>query len=124
MISSTEDITDPALQSHHSCFEKARALTAEVEEGNQEYKYKLTDLSEEQLKHRITQLNWRLNEGHDEAVYQIGFEDDGNPLGISHTELEGSLLNLRIMADRVGCNMIVRKICEGEVGLTAVSSVF
>jgi GTPase len=60
---------------------KANVLNPEIEQGNTEYKYKLTNLIEEQLKHRITQLNWRLNEGHDIAVYQIGVEDDGNPLG-------------------------------------------
>ena len=26
--------------------------------GNTEYKYKLTDLTDEQLEHRVTQLNW------------------------------------------------------------------
>ena len=37
--------------------------------GNTEYKLKLTNLTEEQMKHRITQLNWRLNEGNVPFLY-------------------------------------------------------
>ena len=47
---------------------RAEVLAAEIEEGNNEYKFKLTNLSDDQFVHRITQLNWRLNEGCDEAV--------------------------------------------------------
>lgn len=42
---------------------QGQTLAPEVEEGNREYKLMLTNLSDEQLRHRITQLNWRLNEG-------------------------------------------------------------
>jgi len=81
--------------------------------GNTEYKLKLTNLTEEQMKHRITQLNWRLNEGNiefiylrrysdihclkmtiliiqgnDEAQYLIGVEDDGKQLGLSDIDLK------------------------------------
>lgn len=62
-------------------YQTASLLSAEIEEGNTEYKYKLTELNEEQFMHRVTQLNWRLNEGNDVAIYEIGVEDDGNPLG-------------------------------------------
>lgn len=41
---------------------KASQLAAEVEQGNREYKYKLTNLTKDQLRHRISQLAWRLNE--------------------------------------------------------------
>jgi hypothetical protein len=65
------------------------------------------------MKHRITQLNWRLNEGNieflylrhycdipslkmtistiqgnDEAQYLIGVEDDGKQLGLSEIDLK------------------------------------
>jgi GTPase len=98
---------------------KAEVLAAEIEEGNNEYKFKLTNLSEDQFIHRITQLNWRLNEGGDEAVYEIGVEDDGNPLGLSSEDLEESLSNLKRMADTVGCYMTVQQFLKGEVGITA-----
>ena len=98
---------------------RAEILSAEIEEGNNEYKFKLTNLSDDQFIHRITQLNWRLNEGCDEAVYEIGVEDDGNPLGLSPEDLEESLINLKRMADSVGCDMTVQQFLEGEVGVTA-----
>lgn len=98
---------------------KAEMMAAEIEEGNNEYKFKLTDLSDDQFIHRITQLNWRLNEGGDEAVYEIGVEDDGNPLGLSSEDLEESLANLKRMADTVGCDMTVQQFRKGEVGITA-----
>lgn len=104
---------------HGKSFKQASTLSAEVEEGNQEYKFKLTNLADETLQHRITQLNWRLNEGNDEAVYQIGVEDDGHPMGLSETDLEESLLNLHKMARAVGCSLTVRQVLRGEVGLTA-----
>lgn len=100
-------------------YERAEVLTAEVEEGNNEYKFKLTNLSEDQFVHRITQLNWRLNEGLDEAIYEIGVEDDGNPLGLSSEDLQESLANMKRMADAVGCDMTVQQFLKGEVGLTA-----
>ena len=56
-------------------------LSPELEEGNIEYKYKLTNLTTEQLQHRITQLNWRLNEGNNIAVYEIGVHDNGYLIG-------------------------------------------
>ena len=98
---------------------RAEVLAAEIEEGNNEYKFKLTNLSDDQFIHRITQLNWRLNEGCDEAVYEIGVEDDGNPLGLSSEDMEESLVNLKRMADSVGCDMTVQHFLEGEIGTTA-----
>lgn len=98
----------------------ATILEQEVEEGNIEYKYKLTDLNDEQYKHRTTQMNWRLNEGHDEAIYQIGVEDDGNPLGITRIELKESLMNLEKIAYSVGCDGIqIKSILKGSVGYIA-----
>lgn len=38
--------------------EIASVLPREVEEGNMEYKLELVDLTEEQVSHRTTQLNW------------------------------------------------------------------
>jgi GTPase len=91
-------------------------LEAEVEEGNREYKFRLTNLSDETLLHRITQLNWRLNEGNDEAVYLIGVEDNGNQLGLSESDLQESLKNLKYMADQVGCEMQIKELYAGEKG--------
>jgi GTPase len=99
--------------------QKGEHLAPEVEEGNREYKFKLTDLTDDQLTHRITQLNWRLNEGNDEAFYLIGVEDNGNQLGLNDEDLQESLRNLQFIADQVGCEMMVQQLYAGEQGTTA-----
>ena len=45
------------------------------QEGNIEYKLKLIDPDSFRLEHLITQMNWRLQEGQGEALYEIGVED-------------------------------------------------
>ena len=88
-------------------------LAQEKEEGNEEYKWKLVGLTEQQKMHRVTQLNWRINEGscvishaccityhvspslgNGVAVYRIGFLDNGLPRGISSSEMEESIKTL------------------------------
>lgn len=99
--------------------QRAITLSAEIEEGKHEYKLTLSNLTEMQINHRISQLNWRLNEGDNEAIYHIGVEDDGHPLGLEESEMEESLKTLQIMADATDCDMFVRQLYAGEQGLTA-----
>lgn len=100
--------------------ENAPLLSAEVEEGNTEYKFKLTGISPDILIHRTTQLNWRLNEGDGEAIYKVGVEDNGNPLGISEEEMNESIDNLEQMAKLVGnCSVTVTALLQGIQGLIA-----
>ena len=47
-------------------------LPPEPEQGNVEYKLKLINPSSERFEHLVTQMKWRLKEGHGEAIYQIG----------------------------------------------------
>lgn len=47
-------------------------LPPESEQGNVEYKLKLVDPSSQRFEHLVTQMKWRLREGHGEAIYQIG----------------------------------------------------
>ena len=37
-----------------------------------------------------TQMKFRIEEGNGECYYEIGVEDNGNPLGISKEELENA----------------------------------
>jgi GTPase len=96
-------------------------LQKEIEEGNHEYKFKLLNLTDSQLNHRISQLQWRLNESGDanEAIYHIGVEDTGRCTGLSEEDLSESLKTLQFMADQTNCDMFVRELFEGEQGLTA-----
>lgn len=98
----------------------ASQLAAEVEQGNHEYKFKLSNMTQAQVNHRISQLQWRLNEGGgNEAVYHIGVEDDGHPLGLTEQEMQESLLTLQYMAEKADCEMIVKQLFAGEQGITA-----
>lgn len=63
--------------------------------GNVEYKLKLVSVTADRFQHLITQMKWRLDEGNNEAMYEIGVEDNGFCRGICDTELEETLDNLR-----------------------------
>ncbi|CAF2400862.1 unnamed protein product [Rotaria sp. Silwood2] len=80
-------------------------LPPEPQEGHIEYKRKLVEPDPYRLEHLITQMNWRLQEGQGEALYEIGVEDCGTLSGVSDEELEASLKTLKIMADRLGASI-------------------
>eukprot|EP01129_Flabellula_baltica_P014380 TRINITY_DN6869_c0_g1_i1.p1 TRINITY_DN6869_c0_g1~~TRINITY_DN6869_c0_g1_i1.p1 ORF type:complete len:578 (+),score=120.03 TRINITY_DN6869_c0_g1_i1:122-1855(+) len=82
-------------------------LAQEIEEGNIEYKRQLVEPTPERLVKLTSQLKWRLFEGHGEAFYQLGVDDDGSPYGLSEIGLEKSIANLRKMADALNCKVIV-----------------
>ena len=62
------------------------SLAPENDEGNIEYKYKLTGLTPEKISNRMTQMKFRINEGCGEAFYYIGVMDDGTLLGLTEDE--------------------------------------
>ncbi|XP_034948527.1 GTP-binding protein 2 isoform X2 [Chelonus insularis] len=47
-------------------------------------------------------MKWRLKEGHGEAIYQIGVEDNGKLTGLSRDDMKASLKTLKDMASRLG----------------------
>jgi hypothetical protein len=53
-------------------------MNCEIEEGNIEYKRKLSMDNETRITTLITQMYWRLNEGNGEAIYYLGINDDGS----------------------------------------------
>lgn len=53
-------------------------LPPEPEQGNIEYKLKLINPSSQRFEHLVTQMKWRLREGHGEAIYQIGINNCNN----------------------------------------------
>jgi GTPase len=58
-------------QEHNNLYKEER-LPPEPEQGNIEYKLKLVNPSSQRFEHLVTQMKWRLREGHGEAIYQIG----------------------------------------------------
>ncbi|KZT64815.1 hypothetical protein DAEQUDRAFT_814735 [Daedalea quercina L-15889] len=84
-------------------------LVPEVEEGNIEYKLKLTHISPARFARLVTQLKWRLLEGSGQAYYELGVADSGALIGLSRADLEASLETLDRMAGEIGASVIVVK---------------
>ncbi|XP_061627057.1 GTP-binding protein 2b isoform X1 [Phyllopteryx taeniolatus] len=95
-------------------------LPPEAEEGNIEYKLKLVNPTQYRFEHLATQLKWRLQEGRGEAVYQIGVEDNGLPVGLSRADMAASVGTLRKMADKVGADITLLR--ERQVDFDADGS--
>ncbi|GBE84522.1 hypothetical protein SCP_0605010 [Sparassis crispa] len=87
-------------------------LVPEVEEGNIEYKLKLTNISAARFARLVTQLKWRLLEGGGQAYYELGVADSGALIGLSRADLEESLETLEMMAGEIGASVIVVKEIE------------
>ena len=81
-------------------------LEPENDEGNTEYKLRLTDLDEDKITKRATQMKWRVNEGYGEAFYFIGVKDDGTIIGINEQQYKESCVNLEKIAARIDCKLI------------------
>ncbi|XP_075223278.1 GTP-binding protein 2 isoform X2 [Lycorma delicatula] len=82
-------------------------LPPEPQVGNVEYKLKLVNPSRLRFQHLVTQMKWRLREGHGEAIYEIGVEDSGLLTGLSDTEMAASLDTLERMAVTLGATTTV-----------------
>ncbi|KAL4245952.1 hypothetical protein ABKN59_009553 [Abortiporus biennis] len=87
-------------------------LTPEVEEGNVEYKLKLTNITPARFARLCTQLKWRLLEGGGQAYYELGVADSGALIGLTRSDLEESLQTLEMMAGEIGASVIVVKEIE------------
>lgn len=66
-------------------------MNQEDNEGKIEYKLKLVNPTPDRLDHLTTQMKYRLQEGNGEAIYEIGVEDNGNPLGLSISDMLESI---------------------------------
>ncbi|XP_039282850.1 GTP-binding protein 2 isoform X2 [Nilaparvata lugens] len=82
-------------------------LPPEPQLGNVEYKLKLVNPSRLRFQHLVTQMKWRLREGHGEAIYEIGVEDSGLLTGLSEEEMTASLETLEQMATTLGATTTV-----------------
>ncbi|XP_050543928.1 GTP-binding protein 2 [Daktulosphaira vitifoliae] len=107
------DLFDPGSSSLTSCDvwpeddALATHLPPEPQMGNVEYKLKLINPSKLRFEHLVTQLKWRLREGHGEAIYEIGVEDTGMLTGLSIEDMESSLITLDQMASKLGATTSV-----------------
>lgn len=74
--------------------QSCRNLSKEIEEGNIEYKRYLVNLDNNRLNQLVTQMNWRLTEGNNIAIYYLGVDDDGSPYNMTTMEREESIDNI------------------------------
>jgi len=96
-------------------------LVPEAEEGNVEYKLKLTHISPARFARLVTQLKWRLLEGGGQAYYELGVADSGALIGLSRADLEASLETLEMMAGEIGASVIVVKEIEVPPSMYALA---
>lgn len=94
-----------------------RQYDEEIDYGNIEYKLKLNNISEKRIEKLTTQMQFRLTEGNGECFYQIGVEDNGNPIGISKDELEDSIKVLCFITQKIGAQMTILNYRDGINGL-------
>jgi GTPase len=87
--------------------------------GNKEYKLKLCDVNDERIEGLVTQMKFRLEEGRGECFYQIGVEDNGNPLGLPQEELEVSVDTVKKVVEKLNATATVIKLYKGKMGLIA-----
>ncbi|EIW71344.1 hypothetical protein TREMEDRAFT_73274 [Tremella mesenterica DSM 1558] len=85
-------------------------LVAEQDKrGHIEYKLKLIDPTPERFERLVTQMIWRLKQGKNEAIYEIGLADDGTVIGLTRSEMDASLRTLELMASELGATVLVLK---------------
>mmetsp|Transcript_20805 Transcript_20805/g.26926 ORF Transcript_20805/g.26926 Transcript_20805/m.26926 type:complete len:717 (+) Transcript_20805:119-2269(+) len=96
----------------------------EEDEGNVEHKLSVHRASVERIKTLVTQLLFRLNEGHGHAVYRVGVSDDGRAEGLARCELVSSLRTLREMAESLGAGIARCKLGTGSRPLSNTAEVY
>uniref|UniRef100_A0A1B0G7J8 Tr-type G domain-containing protein n=1 Tax=Glossina morsitans morsitans TaxID=37546 RepID=A0A1B0G7J8_GLOMM len=97
-------------------------LPPEPQLGNIEYKLKLISPSKQRFEHLVTQMKWRLREGHGEAIYEIGVSDSGHLHGLNEKDMNASLCTLKQMAHKLGASTSVlrRKYVAGRRSVAEV----
>ena len=73
-------------------------MDPESEEGNIEYKRKITGITQRRFRKLATQMLRRLKDGNGTAIYYLGIEDDGTPSQVGKEILRTSLRILKNMA--------------------------
>lgn len=96
--------------------EKTR-LEPENDYGNIEYKLRLTDPTAERVERLVTQLKWRIREGHGEAILYLGVKDNGLFVGLTAEEIRLSMQTLERMSSKIGAKMTIvnERIVEPDI---------
>lgn len=91
-------------------FAPYKKLIQETDTGNVEYKYKLSlSSSKDRIDKYITQLKFRLLEGHGKCLYEIGVLDDGQLIGLNYKDMMSSLECLEYMSKQLSCKTHIQR---------------
>ena len=116
-ISVLDLINQIYLSSPDSSYNKhADTIPEEDDEGCTEYKLKLVNPSEDRLYHLKTQMKFRIGEGKGEAFYNVGYQDNGIPLGLSRDDLESSMMTLAYLTNENKADLILLEVKNGLQG--------
>jgi len=77
-------------------------ILPENDDGNKEYKLKLLHSDQDSLDHIASQMRYRLEEGHGEALYTLGVTDGGGVVGLTASEYKTSQEILEKVAKKNG----------------------
>src|SRR5690349_12487371 len=75
-------------------------MEEEKEDGNKEYKLKVSPESAFRLEQLTSQMRYRVEEGHGEAIYHLGVDDGGTLIGMTDDEYKHSHENLLKIAEK------------------------
>jgi len=99
-------------------------LPAENDEGNREYKYRLTMFSQTKEERFVSQMKYRLYEGKGKALYIIGIKDDGTPIGLNRDELINTLEIFKSLANKINVKINNIRIYGGIEGDVATLRIY
>ncbi|TDH71370.1 hypothetical protein CCR75_006592 [Bremia lactucae] len=99
---------------HGTSLPPSDRLPYEVEEGNVEYKLQLLTQDPDRLRQLTTQMHWRLNEGRNNAFYEIGVKDNGEVLGLLEDAMVHSLGTLARLCRVVHAKMSLSRFRYGR----------
>ena len=95
---------------------KARKINKEKYYGNIEYKKHMSNLDENKINKYASQMQFRLYEGDSEAIYNIGYTDNGFPCGMTLEETIDSYLNLILITKILDCELKTWRVFTGNCG--------
>ncbi|KAG5468286.1 hypothetical protein LSCM1_02265 [Leishmania martiniquensis] len=96
-------------------------LTAEDDEGDVEYKWRLTGVSAARFQHLVTQMQFRVSEGHGQCLYQLGVSDDGTPRGLTRRDFVESMQTISRMAAQLQLEATLLQCCVVTKAATALA---
>ncbi|KPI90496.1 hypothetical protein ABL78_0426 [Leptomonas seymouri] len=113
-------------KANSNAFACQESLTAEDDEGDVEYKWRLTGISATRFQHLVTQMQFRVSEGRGQCLYELGVSDDGTPRGLTRRDFDESVQTIQRMAAQLQLEATLLQCCSvsrAEVKLAGKSPI-